>query len=209
MTTDDPEEEVDRVVVFIDEANVFNDALRAFGFHDAAIPGRIEPVRYGNLLIGREPPHAERKRVLHQVRVYCGRPNPSHDPKSYAAHRRQVAHWKRDGAKVIARDLRYGSNWPNERPQQKGVDVQLAIDMVTMAIREEYDVGILASCDTDLRPAIEACALLPAGGPVIEVCAWQGTGYASRLRVKGMDVWCHYLERGDYLTVADYKDYTA
>jgi hypothetical protein len=206
MTTEEPP---DRVVVFIDEANIFKDAKRAFGFHDPAVPGRIVPMRYGHLLVDHPPPYVDRPRALSQVRVYTGRPNASHDPPTYAAHRRQVAHWKRDGAKVITRDLRYPNEWPAARPQQKGVDVQLALDMVVMAIRGEYDVGILASADTDLRPALESCAALPSGGPVIEVAAWQGTGYASRLRVRGMSHWCHYLDRSCYLTVADYTDYTA
>lgn len=205
MKTEQP---ADRVIVFIDEANVYRDAKRAFGLHDPVIPGRITPMRYGRLLADRAPDYAPRPRVLNQVRVYTGRPNASHDPPTYAAHRRQVAYWKQDGAKVITRDLRYPNAWPTARPQQKGVDVQLALDMVMMAIRDEYDVGILASADTDLRPAIEACAQLPSGGPTVEVAAWQGTGYASRLRVKGMSVFCHYLDRGCYLTVADYTDYT-
>ncbi len=76
-----------------------------------------------------------------------------------------------------------------------------------MAIRGLYDVAILFSSDTDLRPAFEACRDLPEGCPRLEVAAWRREGYSSRLRVKGLDLWCHFLDRGDYLTVADYTNY--
>ncbi len=39
---------------------------------------------------------------------------------------------------------------------EKGVDVRLAIDIVTMAQAKKYDTGIVISSDTDLIPAIQA-----------------------------------------------------
>ncbi len=39
---------------------------------------------------------------------------------------------------------------------EKAVDVMLAIDMVVMAEREEYDTAYLLSADGDLTPAVEA-----------------------------------------------------
>jgi uncharacterized protein (TIGR00288 family) len=38
---------------------------------------------------------------------------------------------------------------------EKGVDVQIAVDMVRGAIKNEYDACFLISSDTDLLPAIE------------------------------------------------------
>jgi uncharacterized LabA/DUF88 family protein len=198
-----------RVVVFIDEANVFEDAQRAFGSADPKITGRIKPMRYGMRLVEREVHGCAGDRVLHEVRVYAGQPSSAKDSKAYGAHRKQSAAWTNAGATVITRPLRYPRGYPRERPVQKGVDVHLAIDIVTMAIRKEYDVGIIASADTDLRPAIEACADLPEGCPIIEVAAWRGEGYASRLQVPGKHVWCHFLERDDYLAVADHTRYAA
>lgn len=199
-----------RVVVFVDEANVFMDARRAFGMNDPKIPGRFNPMRFGRLLVDREPLGEHGPRELYEVRVYTGTPSSEKDSESYAAHRRQVAAWRRDGATVIARPLRYPREWPKERAQQKGVDVHLALDIVVMAIRGEYDVAIVASADTDLRPALEACRRLPEGCPVLEVAAWRAEGgYANRLTVPKAHLWCHYLDRGDYLTVADYTNYNA
>ncbi len=39
---------------------------------------------------------------------------------------------------------------------EKGVDVRLAVDIVTMAQAKKYDTGIVISSDTDLIPAIQA-----------------------------------------------------
>lgn len=39
---------------------------------------------------------------------------------------------------------------------EKGVDVKLAVDMVTGAIEERYDVALLVSEDSDFVPALEA-----------------------------------------------------
>lgn len=38
---------------------------------------------------------------------------------------------------------------------EKGVDVQIAVDMVRGAIKSEYDICYLISSDTDLLPAIQ------------------------------------------------------
>jgi uncharacterized LabA/DUF88 family protein len=38
---------------------------------------------------------------------------------------------------------------------EKGVDVRLAVDIVTMAQAKKYDIGIVISSDTDLIPAIQ------------------------------------------------------
>lgn len=43
---------------------------------------------------------------------------------------------------------------------EKGVDVRLAVDIVTMAQAKQYDIGIVVSSDTDLIPAIQAAQKL-------------------------------------------------
>ncbi len=35
------------------------------------------------------------------------------------------------------------------------MDVRIAIDVVAKALADEYDVEIIASCDTDLAPVVE------------------------------------------------------
>jgi hypothetical protein len=94
---------------------------------------------------------------------------------------------------VVTRPLQYPHGWPSThepgaRPREKGIDIALAIDFVTMAIRSEYDVGILMSTDTDLKPALEAVAeLTDTQGTRAEVAAWSSPEqHSRRLSIHGV-----------------------
>lgn len=52
--------------------------------------------------------------------------------------------------------LVYTNQWPNSPPFEKGVDVQLATDMITHAFKNNYDVAILVAGDNDYVGAIQA-----------------------------------------------------
>ncbi|MCL2706674.1 MAG: NYN domain-containing protein [Dehalococcoidia bacterium] len=52
--------------------------------------------------------------------------------------------------------LVYTSQWPNSPPFEKGVDVQLATDMITHAFKGNYDVAVLVAGDNDYVGAIQA-----------------------------------------------------
>ena len=123
---------MNRVRVFLDYRNVYGGAREAFVPRRA--PGRaghINPLAFGELLAARtnprQPPSPQR--VLEQVRIYTGRPDGEKDPRTHAAHMRQCAAWERSGAVVITRPLRYPREWPRDRAQEKGIDVQLAIGL--------------------------------------------------------------------------------
>jgi uncharacterized LabA/DUF88 family protein len=208
MATDhDPQ----RVVIFIDGQNVYNDARRAYGPLLPASPfGQIKPIPYGYLLASRRPHGAASGRTLKEVRIYRGKPDPRREPTTYAAHMRQTQAWVDSGATVITRPLRYPEGWPSKKAEEKGIDVEIAIDMVTMAINGELDVAILASTDTDLRPALEAFFKLPLENPpIVEVATWRApNGRAKQLRLNGgRHVWCHFLETADYERLKDTRDY--
>src|SRR4051812_33793774 len=122
-----------RVVVFIDAQNLYNDARRAFCRRtDPATHGQVDPMRLGRLLVSKKPHGAEEGRTLEEVRVYRGRPDSTKESKTYGAHMRQCDAWEKDGANVITRPLRYPGDWPDSPPEEKGVDVAIAVDMVTM-----------------------------------------------------------------------------
>ncbi|MGH3545437.1 MAG: hypothetical protein ACRDPW_05885 [Mycobacteriales bacterium] len=151
-------------------------------------------------------------RELTQVRVYRGQPENKRDPRGYGASRRQHAVWQRSPlVELTARPLRYptpGSGL-DIRPQEKGIDVALALDFAVMAVRDEYDVGILMSTDTDLKPALEFVAgLTSGGGPRAEVAAWSCAGrHNRRLAIPGRNLFCHWIGEGTYPAVADGTDY--
>ena len=135
-------------------------------------------------------------------------PDGAKDPKGNAACTRQVAAWRRlQAVEVVTRPLRYPSSYPRERPTEKGIDVQLAIDFVVAALDGRFDVGVVVSADTDLRPALETVCSRTA--LTVEVASWQPPGgYASRITIQTRKIWCHYLARADFDAVADKTDYT-
>lgn len=57
-------------------------------------------------------------------------------------------------------ELRLGrlvyNNWPGSPPYEKGVDIQLATDMITHSFKNNYDAAILVAGDTDFVGALQA-----------------------------------------------------
>lgn len=197
-----------RVVVFLDYQNVYSRARELF-CPVLAPPweGQVKPLELAELITSKSPFDRE----LAQVRVYRGRPDSLKDPTGYSANLRQCTVWEASPKiEVIWRTLRYPPNWPTEKAEEKGIDVALAIDFVMMAVRGEYEVGIIMSTDTDLKPALEAVAGV--GGnpyPRCEVAAWSSPDqHSRRLSITDRRLWCHWLDDGDYRRVADPTDYT-
>jgi hypothetical protein len=104
------------------------------------------------------------ERDLAGIRVYMGQPSQRHDPTEYARALRQRQHWDRSSpiVTILHRTLRYPRNWQPgdaERPREKGIDVQLAMDLVRGTCDPSsdclFDLAILVSGDTDLLPAVE------------------------------------------------------
>lgn len=137
------------------------------------------------------------------VRVYRGAPSNRHEPGMYAASLAQRAQWTRDPrVEVFYRTLRYPQHWPTEPAREKGVDVQIAIDLVRLSDSHDYDVIVLASHDTDLEPALDMAAGF--GKAKIETAGWLG---AKRLRVNGRSFWHTALDGSAFVRCRDRKNY--
>ena len=108
--------------------------------------------------------------------------------------------------KVVTRPLRYPPDYPARRPEEKGIDVQLAIDFVALAHDDVYDVGIIFSSDTDLVPVLEF-VLQRYPRKHARVGAWRGRKRLAA-RAAGRSAFCHFLGAADYGQVADTRDYT-
>lgn len=80
-----------------------------------------------------------------------------------------------------------------------------------MAVRDEYDVGILMSNDTDLRPALEEVMAL--GSQTVEVAAWEPLPGRQRYRLRLIGLApqrqprCHWIDYSDYQSIQDTTDY--
>ena len=203
----------DRVVVFLDWQNVYKGAREAFcALSPMHWHGQVGPAALAQHLADDSP----FDRQLQQVRIYRGLPDATRDPRGNGACLRQVAAWQRSPlAHVTLRALQYPRGWPDthqpgERPREKGIDIALAIDFVTMAVRREYDVGILMSTDTDMKPALEAVAeLTGTQGPRAEVAAWSAPDRLNRrLAIHSRNLYCHWAGKDVYDRIADPTDYS-
>ncbi|MFN0096507.1 MAG: NYN domain-containing protein [Dehalococcoidia bacterium] len=195
-----------RVTVFIDAQNFYRGARRAFfdDAHGPSVEGQFNPMALGELLAQRDA-----GRELTAVRLYTGRPDAYLQPVAHRASVRQSAAWESAGSSVVHRPLRYPVGWPNaggRRPEEKGIDVALAVDLTRMAQEGLYDTAILCTVDSDLAPAIED--VLNRTGRSVEVAAWRSKGHRHRLSLDGRNLWCHWLQRSDYDLVRDDTDYT-
>lgn len=144
------------------------------------------------------------------IHVYRGIPSRKNEPTQNARVQRQASNWTRDRrVKMNLRPLRYPSDWPDSKSQEKGVDVQLAIEVVqaTMvaenrlaaAQREadaagvemtpiEPEVLIVATRDTDIVPALEIARASTA--VQLELATWKGQSelkLSSKVRSVSLD----------------------
>jgi uncharacterized LabA/DUF88 family protein len=193
-----------RIGLFIDYQNVYRRARSAFARPgDLHVVGQVDPLKVGQLISEKTPNSA-----LEFVRIYRGLPDGGKDPKGNAACSRQVAAWTAlQCVEVFTRPLRYPQNYPAEKPNEKGIDVQLAIDFVVAALDRRFDVGVIFSADTDLKPAIET--VIARTTVEVAVATWQPpTGYASRISISTRKIWCHYLGEVDFSAVKDLTDYS-
>jgi uncharacterized LabA/DUF88 family protein len=194
-----------RTVVFIDNQNMYKGAREAFGW-EAQIGrfGNFRPYGLGRILV-RDP-----SRTLTQVRVYTGVPTSARDKAGNASTQRRMAAWiadKPEKVQIFPRPLKY----PPAKGREKGVDVELAIDFVRLALNDEYDVGVLASCDTDLVPALQ---FVSEEFPEKTICTvgWQAEpGFEANtnepLDLPGGGVTRHKLSKRDFDRIADRRNF--
>lgn len=207
-----------RVTVFLDWQNVYNHAREAFdGQHAEHMKGQVNPLDLALTLAERGPKGIERE--LTSVRIYRGTPDQRHDSKGYAACRRQTSAWTKDErVTLITRTLRYPNGYQHgltsrSQVREKGIDVCLALDLVTMATDGSYDVAVVMSCDHDLAPAVERVVQrrkTRGDGPVVELAAWQSPDHSSpRMRLTKGSVFCHWLDQQTYWGLEDDRDYSS
>lgn len=199
-----------RVAVFIDYQNMYHGVRDAFGWRDEPhMVGQVDPYRLGTLLchLGKA---VDPERKLEYVKAFRGEPSTEHSPKGHSACQRQVRRWNQhplvegvtrqlDYSVVLERD--YRGNPTRRLAREKGIDVLLALAIVGGAMRDEYDVAVLCSRDSDLMPALEETRRL---GKRVEMMCW---GRARPWVVGGRNVWCHHLQPHQYDQVSDETDY--
>ena len=157
----------ERVMIFVDGSNLYH-SLKAFFRRTDLDIGRL-----GGKLLG--------KRRLVRLYYYNAKVGRKEEPERY---QQQAAFFASISAipycELRLGRLVYTSNWPNAPPYEKGVDIQLATDMITHSYKNNYDVAVLAASDTDYVGALQA---VKDNGKNVEVALFGKEQTSRQLRV--------------------------
>jgi uncharacterized LabA/DUF88 family protein len=145
---------VKHAIAFFDGQNLYQHAKEAFGHHHP----NYDPIKL-------------HKAVCHLkgwnptlVRFYTGVPSPFESPMWAGYWSNRVLALKRAGVVVTTRPIRYrkqtiqlpdGTEKIVTTPQEKGVDIRLALDVVSLARKRQFDVAIIFSQDQDLAELVQ------------------------------------------------------
>lgn len=101
---------------------------------------------------------------LKQVRFYTGGPARGDDRRKHLFWSAKLLSMSRQGVETFTREVRYrqeavrlpdGSTRTIRIGEEKGIDVRIAVDVIRLAHRAEYDVALLFSQDQDLAEVAE------------------------------------------------------
>ena len=135
-------DKLDRVMIFIDGSNMYHSLKSHFKRAD------LDMGRFCNKLLD--------KRRLVRTYYYNAKVGMKEEPERYKDQQKFFT----SIAGIPYTELRLGrlvyNNWPNSPPYEKGVDIQLATDMITHSFKNNYDVAVLVAGDTDYVGALQA-----------------------------------------------------
>ena len=198
---------IKRAVAFVDGQNLFYAAKNAFGY---TFPNYDVSALAATIC-------AKQNWNLTQVRFYTGIPDATDDSFWYHFWTAKLGQMGRQGVKVFSRPLRYrnqtvtlptGSTHSFLVGQEKGVDVRLALDIVSCAYHKNYDVALIFSQDQDLSEVSDE--LRQIGKEQIRwikiACAFPASTASKNKRgINGTD-WIQ-IDRALYDSCLDARDY--
>jgi len=189
--------------LFIDYQNVHLSAWELFSPYGA--PKHeflVDPSRFATQVSAAWASESGESLEVSEIVVFRGLPDPRKEREMNSRVSRQHSAWRRDPrVRVNTRALRYPRDWPDERAQEKGVDVMLALAVVRCALAGDCDKVIVATRDTDILPAIEMASEEKPG--CIMVASWEG---GSVLRA-GADVHLIRLDKNAFARSRDTRKY--
>ena len=196
-----------RAVAFFDGQNLFHCAKAAFGYtfpnYDPDALARAVCARLGWDCVG--------------VRFYTGIPDEADNPFWNHFWGAKGAQMGRQGVHVYTRALRYrnktirlpdGTTHSFLDGDEKGIDVRIALDVISLAHKREYDVALLFCRDQDLSEvAAEIRVIAQEQRRWIKIASAYPFSPAVRSAkgINGTD-WIR-LERAEYDACIDTRDY--
>jgi uncharacterized LabA/DUF88 family protein len=179
-----------RTVAFFDGQNLFNAAKEAFGYW---FPN-YDPICLAAALC------RQRSWTLQQVRFYTGIPAPNAGDARTQFWNAKLAQLGRRGAYTFTRPLRHGN--------EKGIDVRIALDVVSCVLERRCDVALVFSQDQDLGEASdEARKISMQQGRWVKVAsAFPVSSVATNKRGINGTEWLR-IDRALYDSCIDPRDY--
>jgi uncharacterized LabA/DUF88 family protein len=153
------EPSIKRTIAFIDGQNLFHAAKEAFGY---GYPNFDVHALSAALC-------ASQGWQLVQVRFYTGYPDAADNAFWNHFWTSKLAQMGRDKVHIYSRKLRYrneivhlpvGGTHSFLVGQEKGIDVRLALDILSLAHRKAYDVALVMSQDQDLSEVADDLRVL-------------------------------------------------
>lgn len=201
------EPEIKRAMAFFDGQNLYRHAKDAFGHHHP----NYDPLKLHAAVCEK---HGW---VPNLVRFYTGVPSAERDHLWAPYWSNRVLALKRAGVVVTTRPIRYhtelvpdGDGVVQEiiTPQEKGVDVRLALDVVSRARKREFNVAVIYSQDQDLCEVVEEVKEIAREQDrwIKVACAYpSGPNASSRRGIDGTD-WIQ-MDQQFYDACLDPRDY--
>ena len=196
-----------QTVAFFDGQNLFHAARSAFGY---PFPN-YDPKALAHAICARQG------WMLKQTRFYTGIHTLAAKPAWNHFWTAKLAVMAREGIHVFSRPLRYrnyvvplpdGTTYSYLAGEEKGVDARIAVDVIGMAFRQEYDVALIFSQDQDLSEAArEIRVIAREQGRWIKIaCAFPVSPTYPNTRGINSTDWIP-IERGAYQACLDHRDY--
>jgi uncharacterized LabA/DUF88 family protein len=201
------EPKIKNAMAFIDGQNLYQHAKEAFGHHHP----NYDPVKLHHAVCetnGWRPT---------LTRFYTGVPIQSESPMWASYWSNRVLALKRAGVHVTTRPIRYrkktiidaqGVEEVIVTPQEKGIDVRLALDIVSLARKRQFDVAIVFSQDQDLQEVVQEIAEISEEQSrwILLACAFPVSPDASSKRGIDKTHWVK-MEQDFYDQCLDPRDY--
>lgn len=225
-----------RSVIVMDYQNVHLTAHDVFDRHGHKHDALIHPKQFADVTI-RQRNQTQRaghpEASLVEVIAFRGLPHINYDWNQSRRCAAQAEQWRRDGATVELRDLKYsfqltaqgtparnpnGHKIPKGPGQEKGIDVLVALTCLRKALQPDIDLVILASRDTDLVPTLDTLFDMRQENPAvakIETVSWynknahqEGNYAGGSLRpTRPRRIWNTNLDRRCFEASRDRRNY--
>ena len=190
---------VKRAVSFFDGQNLFHHAKAAFGYGHP----NYDPMKLADAVC------RANGWVNNGVRFYTGMPDPKRDPDRYEYWRLRFLAMRHAGISVTSRTLRYQIQGGQVVSRsEKGIDLRIGLDVVSMAREGGLDIAVIFSQDQDLSEVAEEIRAISCseGRWLKIVSAFPDSPTASASRGINKTDWFR-IDRAFYDACLDSQDY--